>query len=113
MPFPDTMVCNAKNIDSLLPVEIDDEYISDTHVGEQPVGETSLTKGFNILVQIYLCFMVKPQLALNEKQDPNADAAFNNLSTTRSGSLEIFSAEFGTSSATFRLVSRLGNMVTT
>lgn len=62
------MFCNTEDIQDLLPAEVDDDYISMDSVGEQPAGDVSLTKGFNVMARIYLCFMVQPYSLQKDEQ---------------------------------------------
>lgn len=58
--------------DQLVPLEIDDEYISEAEIKEQPLGELSLTTGFNAEKRILTCLA-----SLDDYQTPDIHSPIN------------------------------------
>jgi hypothetical protein len=53
------MFFNAKDAEDLLPVEVDDEYITASSITPQPPDDISLTRGFIVIARIYQCLMIQ------------------------------------------------------
>ena len=61
LPIPDTMCFDSRDLEQLLPVELDDEYIFPHHYEQHPNDKIPLCAGFNGIIRVYLCFVALPQ----------------------------------------------------
>lgn len=59
-PIPDQMLFDSEQLETLLPLDLDDEYITPDSLYQQPASETSLTTGFIGLIHIFLCLVDLP-----------------------------------------------------
>lgn len=55
--FSDRFIFETADADALMPLDVDDEYITAEQVYPQPLGQTSLTAGFNALNYINNCMV--------------------------------------------------------
>ncbi|KAK5059856.1 hypothetical protein LTR84_009739 [Exophiala bonariae] len=59
-PLPDQMLFDSNHLAALLPLDLDDEYITPNLLYQQPPSETPLATGFTGLIHIFLCLMDLP-----------------------------------------------------
>lgn len=60
-PIPDQMLFDSEHLETLLPLDLDDEYITPNSLYQQPSSEIPLASGFTGLIHIFLCFMDLPE----------------------------------------------------
>jgi len=69
------MLFDSEHLQALLPLDLDDEYITPSTLYQQPAADVPLVSGFTGLIQIFLCLMDLPEEAVGRPAINNSTAA--------------------------------------
>ncbi|KEF54019.1 uncharacterized protein A1O9_09814 [Exophiala aquamarina CBS 119918] len=74
-PIPDQMLLDSEQLETLLPLDLDDEYITPNTLYQQPSSEVPLASGFTGLIHIFLCLIDLPEEAVGRPRTDSSTTA--------------------------------------
>lgn len=74
-PIPDQMLFDSEHLETLLPLDLDDEYITPNTLYQQPSSEAPIISGFTGLIHIFLCLIDLPEEAVGRPRINSSNTA--------------------------------------